>query len=113
MEFSYTIGQSGGGRGTFNRDTRQFFVPITLRYSPNFTVFGVTFSEPSDVSIVLTTSPVQSTKGVFQLTGSPLAPDGKLVLVGAGVFRGGMFEGRDYKIRLECTFQPAATLIGP
>ena len=113
VEFSYTIGQSGGGRGTFSRDTRQFFVPITLRYSPNFTLFGVTVSDPSDVSIVLTTSPVQSTKGVFQLTGSPLAPDGKLVLVGAGVFRGGMFEGRDYKIRLECTFQPATTLIGP
>jgi len=105
----FKVTKAGGGAGTFNPDTGSFAIPLTIRYSTTLPFVGAV---NSDVDVVLTTGTVTSPRNVYTLTGSPLTPPDILgrsgvVLVGVGTFKGGIFDGQDYKIRIPANLFPA------
>jgi hypothetical protein len=76
-------------------------IPVTLLFHHSYRLF-----RDSDLAMVFTTDKSRSPQGSFDDRGSPMESNGKITLVGAGAFTGGVLNGSDASFKLVGVISP-------
>jgi hypothetical protein len=76
-------------------------ISVSLLFHHSYRLF-----RDSDLTMVFTTGESRSPQGFFDEQGSPMESDGKITLVSAGAFTGGVLDGSDASFELVGVVSP-------
>jgi hypothetical protein len=95
------VTKTDGGNGSFHPVSGAMSIPITLHFHYDTVLLG-----DDDAAFGLTTGRSISRNGVFNVTGSPLTPDGTISLTGTTRFRNGYLSDKEGSLVITANISP-------